>query len=111
MYLDDSPLDLSLSDLELHVKNHENVLKSMDDFLQRIYTKERDQRVGLWVEGAGNITKRFTNLIVQQNYVLCVYLKSTTNTFSNKTCLNFTTSNWGTITKISVNYSKVLSDQ
>ena len=54
---DMNPLDEI--DLKVLVKNHEEVIKNMDDFMnERIYTDDRDEQVGHMIERAG--TTEFT---------------------------------------------------
>ena len=70
---DQPPLDI----VQLHVnlKNHVETLQSMQDFLDhRVYTEERDQRIGVRIEAAGEYTLRLEDLLPERYYTLCGYL-------------------------------------
>ena len=57
------------------VNNNESILASKEDFFERIYLDDRDERVGSkTVENSGSHPLPFNNLLPERDYTLCLYL-------------------------------------
>ena len=95
-------------DLKVRVKSHEDVIESMDDFMNdRIYTDDRDEQVGHMIERAGTTQfTRFENLLPQRWYTFCFYLENHYDEISSSVCQNVQTRDWGKIMKASVTFSQ-----
>ena len=46
----------------------------MDDYFDRLYEADRDQRVGFIIKSAGEHTETFSDLLPERAYTLCLYL-------------------------------------
>ena len=73
---DQEPLDEI--DVKVKIKNHEEVIESMEDFMtERLYVDERHSFVGHMVESAGTTDKtRFSDLLPNRFYTFCFYLET-----------------------------------
>lgn len=65
---------LTSNEIKIKTKNNENVLESMPDYMDRMYTVDRDERVGIYVMEAGEHTVTFRDLLPERYYTLCVYM-------------------------------------
>jgi len=55
---------LSLTEIQVYLKNNQNIIQSMDDFKSRLYVNERDSRVGLIVRTSTTMfTQRISSLL------------------------------------------------
>ena len=71
---DMNPLDEV--DIKVRLKNHTEVIESMDDFMSYgLYIADRDSKVGYFVESSGTTSfTRVSNLLPQRWYTFCFYL-------------------------------------
>ena len=93
-------------DLKIRVKNHEEVIESMEEFMTtRISINERDSRVGHIVKSAGMDTANFTELLPERWYTFCFYLETHYSEITSAVCESFQTKQWGTITKAKISFS------
>ena len=60
--------------LKVKVKDHQEVLAGMDEFMGRLYTDDRDERIGMLVQAAGMSTVRFSDVLPERYYTICAYL-------------------------------------
>lgn len=91
------------------LKNHQDIVESMDDFMNRLYVDERDQRVGLKVQDAGEFSLTFNDLLPQRYYTVCAYLETQYNAITNAVCVSEDTQGWGTIMKASAVFDNTLA--
>jgi hypothetical protein len=102
---------LSLQNLQVYIKSGTWVLASQNDFLSKIYTSDRDNRIQQFFQSASTTTIRISNLIAESAYTLCAYIVNVFGTASSITCSNLFTMNWGTVMKASLSFNQTLTAQ
>lgn len=79
--------------------------------MTRIYTNDRDNRVGSFYQTASTAPLRLDNLIPQTSYTLCAYLVNSFGVTSTSTCLQVSTMSWGSIIKARLRFTHALTPQ
>lgn len=79
--------------------------------MTRIFTTDRDNRVGSFYQAASTTPFRLDNLIPQTFYTLCAYLVNSFGVTSTSTCLQVSTMTWGSIIKASLRFTHALTAQ
>jgi len=97
--------------MQVSIKSGTWLLASTADFLSRIYTSDRDNRIQQIFQIASTTTIRINNLIPESAYTLCAYVINVFGIASSLTCSNLFTMNWGTVMKASVSFTQPLTPQ
>lgn len=97
--------------LKVKVKDHQEVLAGMDEFMGRLYTDDRDERIGMLVQAAGMTTVRFSDVLPERYYTICAYLETHYNVVSAFTCESYKTEKWGTVMKAEITFNTALAEE
>lgn len=111
MMIGQSMNPLSLQNLQVYIKSATWVLASPADFLSRIYTSDRDNRIQQFFQTASTATIRINNLIPESAYTLCAYIVNVFGYAGSIKCANLFTMNWGTVMKATVSFTQSLTAQ
>jgi hypothetical protein len=111
MMIGQSMTPLSLQNMQVSIKSGIWLLASPADFLNRIYTSDRDNRIQQIFQTASTTTTRINNLIPESAYTLCAYIINVFGSTSSITCSNLFTMSWGTVMKASVSFTQSLTPQ
>jgi hypothetical protein len=111
MSLGNNPTQETLQNLQVYTKNGQWVLASQSDFMQRLYTVDRDNRIVQFFQSASTQTIRIDNLVQESPYKLCAYLIDIYSVASAPACLQLSTMTWGTVLKAKVKFTKGLNTQ
>lgn len=101
----------SLQTLQVYVKAGTWVLSSNADFMNFIYTNDRDNRIYQFFQTASTSTLRIQNLIPESAYTLCAYIINVFGAAGNLNCINLNTMTWGTVLKARLTFTSELTAQ
>ena len=111
MMIGQSMTPVSLQNMQVSIKSGTWVLASPADFLNKIYTADRDNRIQQIFQTASTTTIRINSLIPESAYTLCAYIINVFGTASSITCSNLFTMNWGTVMKATLSFTQSLTPQ
>jgi hypothetical protein len=98
LFIGDSSADvMGVSNIQINLKNHQAILKSKADYMNKIELTDRDERLGIYVLTSGQHTVRFNDMIPQTGYVFCTYIENNKKDLTGPFCKNIMTQNWGVL--------------
>lgn len=100
-----------MQNLQVYIKAGTWLLASPSDFMNHIYTVDRDNRIQQFFQTASTTTIRIDNLIPESTYTLCAYIINMFGIAGSLTCSKFNTMNWGTVIKAKLSFTSTLTAQ
>jgi hypothetical protein len=101
----------SLQNIQVNIKSGTWVLASNADFMNQMYTNDRDNRIFQFFQTASTSTVRINNLIPESPYTLCAYIVNLFGSAGPTTCINLNTMTWGTVIKARLSFPSSLTAQ
>ena len=101
----------TLQSMQVYIKSGTWLLSSPADFMSRIYTADRDEKIQQFFQAASTRTIRISNLLPESPYTLCAYIINLFGVAGSTTCVNLYTMSWGTILKAKLTFSSALTYQ